>query len=412
MNAHISKGSSKGKWQASGLLSFALSLFLVVGIYSAVQFFGPLQARAVVSIAPSSQIDNQLPNQNSSTHFIQSFYSTGTTSQNVEFIGVYWPIGNPSDNHTILGIGHRDAGTPAASKKEITLEIPYASSSTIPGASYQYEIRDTTGAVYYQSSFTRPVGTAPVSVSTVDVTADVSADGQTVTFNITGTSSDTDVDFVLTYRSTVNSFFGDRIENFGTRAAGATAPQALTYTLGNPGQVLLDSQGFLVDSGTVTFELTDYDTGKLYVAGMFKSNPAFAGSGSANSGPTVTPVVPPTPPKNTLIDDAPDLSGGLVPCDGRSNVNRCTWDKVIELINRVLTWLLFMTVPIAAGMFAYAGFLFLTKGSSEEARGKAKGIFINVFIGIIFIAGSVLIIKTILVSLLDPSVETGYSSFF
>jgi hypothetical protein len=56
-----------------------------------------------------------------------------------------------------------------------------------------------------------------------------------------------------------------------------------------------------------------------------------------------------------------------------------------------------MVIPIAAIMFAYAGFLMVTAGGeAAHARTKAKSIFTNAVIGLIIAVACWLIIKTIL----------------
>lgn len=412
MNTYISNVLSRGKSFVIRCTPLVFSAVAIIIVYSFVQFTYPTIVRAAVTVNPTDEISDHLPQQDETTDFIQSFYSTGATSQDIVFIAKYWPSGNPSNAKTVTGIGHRDAGTPATALREITLDIPYADSAIVPGAAYEYQILDTTGVLYYKNVFVRPTVTGPAVADTIAVTSSLSADGQTVTFTITG-SAGVDVDFKLSYSSTANSTFSGHVDDIATRLAGATTTQTFSYTLGTPGQFLVDSQGFAINSETVSYDLMDYASGKVYVSGSFGANPTSSGgtTGNVAGGTTVTPVQPTSYGVNIIIDDAPDLSGGLVPCDGRTGVNRCTWGKLVMLVNNGLTWLIYMTVPIAAAMFAYAGFLFLTKGTSEEARSKAKGIFINVFIGVLFIVGAVLIIKTILVALIDPNVGDGYSSF-
>ena len=56
-----------------------------------------------------------------------------------------------------------------------------------------------------------------------------------------------------------------------------------------------------------------------------------------------------------------------------------------------------MAVPIAALMFAYAGFLMVTAGEeAASARTKAKGIFTNALFGLVLAAACWLIVKAIL----------------
>lgn len=76
----------------------------------------------------------------------------------------------------------------------------------------------------------------------------------------------------------------------------------------------------------------------------------------------------------------------------------CTFQDALTLINKVINFILvYMVVPIAAIMFAYAGFLLVTAGGEvASARTKAKEIFLNALIGLAISVACWLIIKTLL----------------
>ncbi|MEI8175171.1 MAG: DUF5018 domain-containing protein [bacterium] len=86
--------------------------------------------------------------------------------------------------------------------------------------------------------------------------------------------------------------------------------------------------------------------------------------------------------------------GGLTaPCpeDG------CGFNELMIVINKVINFIIFvMAVPIAAIMFAYAGFMLVTSGGASEQRTKAKGIFVSVAIGLALAAACWLIVHTLL----------------
>ena len=92
------------------------------------------------------------------------------------------------------------------------------------------------------------------------------------------------------------------------------------------------------------------------------------------------------------------LAEGLVPCGTTANPTSCDFVQLMSLVNTVINFLLFkMVVPIAAIMFAYAGFLLVTAGGeAAHARTKAKSIFTNAVLGLIFAVAAFLIIRTIL----------------
>src|SRR3989338_2242834 len=96
-----------------------------------------------------------------------------------------------------------------------------------------------------------------------------------------------------------------------------------------------------------------------------------------------------------LLTPVLSLAQGLVP---ECPAGGCGWNEFMALINKVINFILFyMAVPIAAIMFAYAGFLLVTAGGEAAgARTKAKSIFTNAAIGLILAVAAWLIIKTIL----------------
>ncbi len=96
---------------------------------------------------------------------------------------------------------------------------------------------------------------------------------------------------------------------------------------------------------------------------------------------------------------------GLIPC-GKGTFNEttkkitdaCDFNSLMALANTVIKFILFyMAVPIAAIMFAYAGFLMITAGGEVAgARTKAKSIFTNALFGLVLAAACWLIIRTVL----------------
>jgi len=101
----------------------------------------------------------------------------------------------------------------------------------------------------------------------------------------------------------------------------------------------------------------------------------------------------------------------LVPCghvvDGQ--LDECGFEDFIELINNIISFLLFISVPIAVIAFIYSGFLFMTSQGDAAQVSKARGIFKNVAIGFIFVLSAWLIVYLIVTSLLDPE---SYELFF
>lgn len=75
----------------------------------------------------------------------------------------------------------------------------------------------------------------------------------------------------------------------------------------------------------------------------------------------------------------------------------CKFGHFMDLINIVIRFILVdLAVPIAAIMFFYAGVKMVTAGGSAEAKSQAKAVFTNTVLGLVFIAGAWLIIRTLL----------------
>jgi hypothetical protein len=110
-------------------------------------------------------------------------------------------------------------------------------------------------------------------------------------------------------------------------------------------------------------------------------------------------------PGISLAQGAPD--SGLVHCGitdkavlaaHKDYANPCDFNSLMDLVNTVINFILFkMVVPIAAIMFAYAGYLLVTAGGETAgARTKAKSIFTNAIVGLIIAVAAWLIVSTIL----------------
>lgn len=82
----------------------------------------------------------------------------------------------------------------------------------------------------------------------------------------------------------------------------------------------------------------------------------------------------------------------LIPC-----TDNCGFNELMSLINNVISFILFkLAIPIAAISFAYAGFLLVTSGGNTERKSKAKSIFTNVALGLVFAVAAWLIVNTVL----------------
>lgn len=87
----------------------------------------------------------------------------------------------------------------------------------------------------------------------------------------------------------------------------------------------------------------------------------------------------------------------LVPCKGID----CDFNALLTLINRIITFILYISIPLAAISFSYAGYLYISAVGNTSQIEKAHEIFKKVGIGFIFIASGWLIVYTITNALLS-----------
>ena len=107
------------------------------------------------------------------------------------------------------------------------------------------------------------------------------------------------------------------------------------------------------------------------------------------------------------------FAAGLVPpCAEDLVTKECIWgwDQLMILIANVIDFLIFyLSLPIAAIVFAYSGWLFMTSGDNPGKRDQAKSIFWKVGLGLVIAMAAWLIVNTILTSLVNPELLDKYS---
>ncbi len=94
---------------------------------------------------------------------------------------------------------------------------------------------------------------------------------------------------------------------------------------------------------------------------------------------------------------AADTSSGLVVCGNGPGAAQCTFADAVNEVKVIINFLLFkIAAPLAAVMFAYAGFLYVTNGGNESKIKEAHEIFWNVFIGLVIALSAWLLVNFIL----------------
>jgi len=102
----------------------------------------------------------------------------------------------------------------------------------------------------------------------------------------------------------------------------------------------------------------------------------------------------------------------LIPCgvDGPdpdtivSGDEQCEWEDLITLAQNVINFLIFwIAAPLAAIMFAYAGFLYVTNQGNESQVQHAHQIFWYVFLGLVMALAAWLLVNYILIFFLGTN---------
>jgi hypothetical protein len=98
---------------------------------------------------------------------------------------------------------------------------------------------------------------------------------------------------------------------------------------------------------------------------------------------------------------------GLVKCDGVLNPNesgrqvKCNFYNLIVIINQLVNWAFTLSLPVVAGMFAYAGYLHIT--GSEENIKRSRKMMQNAIIGFIIALTAWFVVTTLVEWIKDPT---------
>ncbi len=97
--------------------------------------------------------------------------------------------------------------------------------------------------------------------------------------------------------------------------------------------------------------------------------------------------------------------GGLVGSDrcgyglGDQNNRMCGFNDFMYMINKIISYIMVLVLPIAALVFAYAGYLYLTSGGNTNKRSAAKNAMTNLVIGVLIILCAWVVVRAVLLSL-------------
>ena len=144
---------------------------------------------------------------------------------------------------------------------------------------------------------------------------------------------------------------------------------------------------------------------------------------TSTTGTTNSTVAPATSQTNTTIPSNP-LSQ-LVPC-GYGTFNSgdtsntptdasstgCQACSLAQLVQNIITFLIGLSIPVAAALFAWAGVLYFTSAENVSQRQRAKDIFKNVLIGFVIAITAWLVINTFLNVLFSQNSALAGSNWF
>ncbi len=118
----------------------------------------------------------------------------------------------------------------------------------------------------------------------------------------------------------------------------------------------------------------------------------------ADPNPDMTVVHPTTDPTKDNFQLAPSTcfgSGEKATVDIK-NYGGCGWKDLIQLLNTVIKFMVYIAASLSAIAFAYAGFLYMTAFGQSGKIEQAHGIFSKTLTGIFFVLLGWLLVATIL----------------
>jgi hypothetical protein len=228
--------------------------------------------------------------------------------------------------------------------------------------------------------------------ATVHTTVTVSGpSGTPPTCNITVKPTSIQVGGTITLSWTSTNSTGGAITNVGN-----VGPSGLTQLLPNSNKQTVYVGAFNGTGGTANCQAT--------VTVNTSSGGGSGGGSSGTNGATGGTITEPTVP-STVNTTVPTIKGsGLVPCgfgafdasgshEGSTGCQAC---DIPVLIQNLITFLIGLSIPIAAALFAWAGVLFFTSADNPGRITQAKQIFKNAFVGFLIAITAWLVINTVL----------------
>lgn len=104
-------------------------------------------------------------------------------------------------------------------------------------------------------------------------------------------------------------------------------------------------------------------------------------------------------------------AGDFVTCDGPvgiSNGTVCDLTKLLEMINKVISYFAFRLTPIVAAIaILLAGLRVVANPDKVDARTEMKGILYSVVLGLVIVFSAYLVVQAIIYGLASTNSEVG-----
>ncbi len=110
-------------------------------------------------------------------------------------------------------------------------------------------------------------------------------------------------------------------------------------------------------------------------------------------------------PKNDNFQIVPCTGVTKTQPDGTVTGSECDFNALIEMTNRVIKFLLYMSIPFVLAMTIYTAFQFLTSNGNPVKLEKAKHMLWYVGVGLLWILVSFILVYTVLDNLLSPNIK-------
>ena len=111
-----------------------------------------------------------------------------------------------------------------------------------------------------------------------------------------------------------------------------------------------------------------------------------------------------TDPSSSGFHLTSDCTGGPQATGGN-----CDWNALVALINKLSTYMIFISIPLTALGVMYGGFLYLTAGGNSGQTKEARKIMMNVLIGFGLMLGAWLIIHEVYNLLIVPGGDPSHA---